>query len=156
MRISCKEWKECKDIENCDAIGTESWYIVGRITDEYHKIDYCPFCGYSLNENGCTNSNIPYKEIIEYLNDKADRNFNYKTKLYRKKIRARWQEGMRLEDFKHVIDVKVKEWKGDDKMDQYLRPQTLFKEKMDTYRQEKLEEDKDHSRTEKFIKKMRG
>lgn len=50
---------------------------------------------------------IPYQEVIEYLNDKAGKNFSYKAKRTREQIKARFNEGHTLDDFKHVIDVKV-------------------------------------------------
>ena len=38
-----------------------------------------------------------------------------------------------MEEFKKVIDNKVAAWKGDPKMEQYLRPETLFSTKFETY-----------------------
>ncbi|MBP2058622.1 putative phage protein (TIGR02220 family) [Lactobacillus colini] len=80
---------------------------------------------------------IPYKKIIEYLNDKANRSFNPNTKAYRNLIRARWNDRTdinghkltpdeKLAQFKQVIDNKVAEWAGDEKMVNFLRPNTLF------------------------------
>ena len=37
-----------------------------------------------------------------------------------------------MEDFKAVIDYKVSEWKGT-KMEDYLRPETLFGTKFESY-----------------------
>ena len=48
-------------------------------------------------------------------------------------IRARWNEGFRVDDFKRVVDTKVKDWGNDSKMNQYLRPVTLFSNKFDDY-----------------------
>lgn len=78
-------------------------------------------------------SNTPYKEIIEYLNESADRDYNYAAKQNQKLIKARWNEGYSLDDFKKVIDNKVDEWKDSAEMDKYLRPATLFAGKFDTY-----------------------
>ena len=46
-------------------------------------------------------------------------------------------------DFKHVIDVKNAEWKDDEKMRHYLRPETLFGGKFESYlnQEKKLTED---------------
>ena len=52
-------------------------------------------------------------------------------------IRARWNEGFRLEDFKKVIDNKCSAWLRDTRMNQYLRPETLFSGKFDRYLNEK-------------------
>ena len=44
--------------------------------------------------------NIPYVDIVYYLNEKADKKYRHTTKATRDKIRARWNEGFTLEDFK--------------------------------------------------------
>ena len=78
---------------------------------------------------------IPYKEIIEHLNEKTGKNISYKSKGNRKLIRARWNEDYTLEDFKKVIDNKVADWFGKDvtftngkKAETYLHPSTLFRQ----------------------------
>ena len=38
-----------------------------------------------------------------------------------------------LEDFKNVIDWKVSQWGSEEKMERYLRPQTLFGTKFESY-----------------------
>lgn len=75
---------------------------------------------------------IPYKEIIDYLNAKAKRQFR---NVYgnQKHIKARWNEGYRLDDFKRVIDTKVNDWKKEKKMHRFIRPETLFGPKFDSY-----------------------
>lgn len=79
---------------------------------------------------------IPYKEIIDYLNEKANRNFGYIEK-YKRLIRARFREGYTLDNFKQVINTKVNEWGNDDKMKIYLQPSTLFGTKFDQYLNQK-------------------
>jgi uncharacterized phage protein (TIGR02220 family) len=76
---------------------------------------------------------IPYVEIINYLNDVANKNFRSTTKKTQQLIKARWNEGFRLEDFRKVIDNKVKDWKHDPNMNKYLRPETLFGTKFESY-----------------------
>lgn len=78
------------------------------------------------------------KEIIDYLNTKAGTKFRYSTKETQKHINARLKEGYTLQDFKHVIDVKVYKWKNDPKMCSYIRPQTLFGTKMESYVNEQI------------------
>lgn len=68
---------------------------------------------------------IPYKEIIDYLNQKTGQGLKPTTKLYRKLIRARWGENYRLKDFKRVIDNKACEWQGTDFW-RFMTPKTLF------------------------------
>ena len=38
-----------------------------------------------------------------------------------------------FENFTHVIDVKCQEWGKDEKMKNYLRPETLFGSKFESY-----------------------
>ncbi len=79
---------------------------------------------------------IPYGEIVDYLNKKADKKFRHTTNKTRSQIKARWNEGHRLEDFKQVIDTCCQKWKGQifnngQQGDRYLQPSTLFNEKFD-------------------------
>lgn len=76
---------------------------------------------------------IPYKLIIDYLNEKAERQFKHTPNKTQTLIRARWAEGFKLDDFKRVIDIKVTEWKTDEDMKKYLRPETLFGTKFEGY-----------------------
>ena len=76
--------------------------------------------------------NIPYKEIIDYLNSKTGKKYRDNVQKNRSLIKARWSEGYRLDDFKQVIDNMVKDW-SDTKYAKYLRPETLFGTKFDGY-----------------------
>jgi len=84
------------------------------------------------NEKNQKTEQIPYKEIIEYLNEKAGKQYRDTTPKTRELIRARWNEGFRLEDFKKVINNEVLKWKDTD-MENYLRPITLFSTKFESY-----------------------
>lgn len=77
--------------------------------------------------------NIPYKEIINYLNKKTSRRFPASAKRNREPIHARWREGFRLQDFKRVIDNKYFSWGNSPKMSPFLRPTTLFGPKFVDY-----------------------
>lgn len=74
-----------------------------------------------------------YPVIIEYLNDKANKDYKHTTKGTRSLIDARINEGFEVDDFKIVIDTKAKDWKKDANMNKYLRPQTLFSNKFESY-----------------------
>lgn len=80
----------------------------------------------------------PYREIIEHLNSKAGTNFRVNSKDTRKHIKARFDEGFTVEDFKTVIDHKVTEWGNNPDMAQYLRPSTLFGTKFESYLNQKV------------------
>lgn len=42
-------------------------------------------------------------------------------------IRGRLQEGYQVADFCHVHEIKIKQWKGNEKMEGCLRPSTLYR-----------------------------
>lgn len=70
--------------------------------------------------------------IVSHLNAKANKKFRLETPDTKKHIKARLSEGFTIDDFKTVIDKKCAEWLGTD-MEQYLRPQTLFGTKFESY-----------------------
>lgn len=73
-----------------------------------------------------------YKTIIDYLNNKAGTNYRPTSKATQSHINARLAEGYSAEDFYKVIDKKCAEWKGTD-FEKFLRPETLFGTKFDSY-----------------------
>lgn len=77
--------------------------------------------------------NIPFVEIIADLNKKSGKNYHQNIKKTKDFIKARWNEGFRLSDFKYVHDVKVAEWL-DNENQKYLRPETLYGNKFEGYR----------------------
>lgn len=78
---------------------------------------------------------IRYQYIIDNLNGKTGRSYRVTDKT-RKLIKARINEGFTEEDFLKVIDNKARDWLNDQKMSQYLRPETLFGTKFEGYLQE--------------------
>ena len=91
---------------------------------------------------------IPYQEIISYLNEKTGKNFDHRTKETRLKIKARWGVNgnqRTLQDFKTVIDNKCSQWLSDDKMISFLRPETLFGTKFESYLNEVVVQPKESS-----------
>lgn len=85
----------------------------------------------NINKNNI-NNNKYIVEIIDYLNEKTNSNYKATTRATEQKINARIREGFTLEDFKKVIDKKTDEWKGT-QLEQYLRPDTLFGTKFESY-----------------------
>lgn len=78
---------------------------------------------------------LPYKKIVGHLNQKANTNYRSTTKATQRYIKARFNEGFTLNDFLSVIDNKSYEWRGDPKMVTFLRPETLFGTKFESYLQ---------------------
>jgi len=64
-------------------------------------------------------------EVIAHLNKRSGANYRTDSVAALRHIRARYNEGYRLEDFIKVVDTKVKEWKGT-QWSRYIRPSTLF------------------------------
>ena len=90
----------------------------------------------NTNKNDKNDKNI-YKYIVEYLNQKCNKNFKPTTKKTQSLINARIREGFSLDDFKKVIDIKCSQWLGTE-MEKYLRPETLFGTKFEGYLNEKV------------------
>lgn len=64
---------------------------------------------------------IPYSEIVNYLNEKAKTSFKATSKQTRILIRARWMEKFTFDDFKGVIDKRVADW-ANTEQDKYATP----------------------------------
>ncbi|MBY9021780.1 MAG: conserved phage C-terminal domain-containing protein, partial [Candidatus Lokiarchaeota archaeon] len=94
---------------------------------------------------------IPYKEIINYFNSVLDTNYKSSSAKTKSLIKARWNEGFRLDDFKIVINKKTAEWMGDKKCEKWLRPYTLFSNKFENYLNQLSDDDSKDE--EKIMKK---
>lgn len=70
--------------------------------------------------------------VISYLNERLGSRYRPDIEKNRRLVAARMNEKRTIEDFKAVIDVKCEEWKGTE-MEKYLRPETLFSNKFESY-----------------------
>jgi len=124
---------------------------VRKIVDEYMNENDIQNDNNNDNENertvddsSCDSSDDSSKDkeiyisIISYLNEKTGKSFRPSSKKTRSCIHARLEEGFKLDDFKTVIDNKCADWLGDRKMDEYLRPETLFGTKFESYLNAKI------------------
>lgn len=84
-------------------------------------------------EQDSTSCLFEIKEIVDYLNTKAGTSYRHTTKNTQKHIKARLKENYTVADFKKVIDSRVEVWGSDKGMRQYLRPDTLFGTKFESY-----------------------
>ena len=73
------------------------------------------------------------KEVIDHLNAKIGSRYKPTSQKTKKLINARRKEGFALEDFKTVIDKKCESWLNDPEISKYLRPETLFGTKFESY-----------------------
>jgi uncharacterized phage protein (TIGR02220 family) len=75
-------------------------------------------------------------EIVSYLNEKASTKYRSSSAKTKTLIKARMNEGFTVDDFKTAIDNKCISWLNTD-MDKFLRPETLFGTKFESYLNEK-------------------
>ena len=107
-----------------------------------HQMTKCHNKDSSIDNTSINNNilNNIYSSVIDYLNEKTERTGKEKYSSTSPKtqtlIKARLREKYELEDFKIVIDKKCKEWLGTD-MEKYLRPETLFGNKFESYLKQK-------------------
>ena len=76
---------------------------------------------------------IPYKDIVDHLNQLSDSKYKYNSRKTQESIKARFNEGFTLQDFLSVIQKKSEEWKHSKDMAKFLRPETLFGTKFEGY-----------------------
>lgn len=112
----------------------ESNYASKKASDIYSSSSF-PLPDSSSEEKGCGEEDgaIPYAEIVASLNEAAGTSYRPTSKKTRQLIHARWAEGFRLPDFEAVIASMSAAWLNDPKMAAYLRPETLFGTKFESY-----------------------
>lgn len=159
--ISICNWEKHQNIEGLDKIREqnrlrkqkerekkklliESRDVTGQVTQN-HATDIDKELDKELDkdiDNSVTDvpvNKIPYKEIVDYLNLKAGTNYRSTGKKTQSLIKARWNEKFTLDDFKTVIDKKVADANNPNNLfnEQYLRPETLFGSKFESYLNQK-------------------
>jgi uncharacterized phage protein (TIGR02220 family) len=89
------------------------------------------------NNSERKDTSLPVSEIITYLNEQCNSTYRASSRKTKEFIQARWNEGFRLDDFKRVIDIKADEWRNDPFWSKYLRPETIFGPKFESYLNQK-------------------
>lgn len=79
----------------------------------------------SLSSKDDLKGSIDFKKFIQWFNQKTGKRFK-DVESNRKIIRTRIKEGYTKQDLALVTEFKVKQWKDDPKMNQYLRITTIF------------------------------
>jgi len=90
-----------------------------------------------ITTENTSKKDIPIVEILDYLNHKTHSHYKPTTKKTKTVIKARMNEGFTLDDFKKVIDLKTSEWLDDPHWSKFLRPETLFGTKFESYLNQK-------------------
>lgn len=75
----------------------------------------------------------PTEEVVNHLNRRAGTHYRATTASTRKLVKARLKEGFTVDEIKLVIDKKCADWLNNRDMAQYLRPETLFGPKFESY-----------------------
>ena len=86
------------------------------------------------------NDDIPYDLICEHLNNRINASYKSSTKKTKDLIKARFNEGFTYDDFITVIDKKCVDRIKDKDMKKYLRPETLFGNKFESYLNQPVKE----------------
>lgn len=97
------------------------------------------------------------RSVLSYLNDKAGTSYKTDDVNSVRLITGLSQKGYTEEQMKTVIDKKVGSWLGDPKVEQYLRPSTLFGPKFEQYLSEpdsarKRKQDEDRKREQNKVR----
>ena len=96
--------------------------------------------------------------VLSYLNEKSGKHFK-DGKGNMENILARLKEGYKVSDLKRVIDLKVNEWKDDQRMNQWINPVTLFRPKNFERYLNTMNTEQDNEEAELFatiLRKMRN
>lgn len=129
-KLSPKKETVSKKVDSCLQKGR---LTISKKVDNIHKRHF--------TKDTLQKTSIPFEEIINYLNSKIGSVYKAASSLTQEKIRARWSEGFKLQDFQIVIDNKA-DWIGTEH-EKYLRPETLFGRKFEGYLNEKRVQKKD-------------
>lgn len=129
-------------------INTENLYSLMRqkvtaVCDE--KSQQCVPKGHGTNryhKKETKKENNIYSPVVSYLNEKAGTNYRAGSRKTQALIDARVSDGFTFEEFKTVIDRKCTDWNrdppaGEKDMRPYLRPETLFGPKFESYLNQK-------------------
>src|SRR5699024_1417113 len=139
--ISISNWEKHQNIEGLDRIREQTRKRVAKHRERKHLEEPKKDSNVTVTLRNATEEELEEDidkskyivEIVSYLNDAAGKNYRHTTNKTKALINARVNEGFTVDDFKNVIDKKVKDWKEDSKMNRYLRPETLFGSKFEGY-----------------------
>ena len=114
---------------NLNFIWRNNTLIFSRVIDKVEKKKEI-----KVNKKETLKAEIITEEegVILFLNDNCGTNYKVSTKATKNLIKAKLKEGFTVEEIKEVIKIKKNEWLGTE-MEKYLRPQTLFGNKFESY-----------------------
>lgn len=123
------------DLLNIDNSNLSSLVNANDKDDNSNTKDYTKTTPKTTKENILSGKpdGIPYSEIVDYLNKKTGKKFKATTDKTKRLIKARFKEGFEVADFKQVVDNQTQAWLNSPKWSKYLRPETLFGPKFESY-----------------------
>lgn len=74
-----------------------------------------------------------FNQIADVLNEATGKKYKATGAALVKGVRARLSEGFQVSDIEAVVKFKAAQWGQDDRMSAYLRPETLFGSKFESY-----------------------
>lgn len=106
---------------------------IGKVRLDKARLDKA-----SIGKNNILSSKHDFAdEIVQYLNMRTGAKYKSSTSKTKQLINARVNEGFTVDDFKTVIDKKCVEWDGTE-FEKFLRPNTLFGTKFESYLNQKV------------------
>ena len=145
--IQIAGWEEHQNVQGLDKIREQTRKRVEKYREKQKQLPCNVTCNVTVTDCNATEEekeedieidkyiNI-YSSIISYLNKKAHTKYRPSSSKTKTLIKARLNEGFTEDDFKKVIDNKTEEWLNSD-MEKYLRPETLFGTKFESYLNQK-------------------
>lgn len=146
--IRVSNWEKHQNVEGLDKIREQTRKRVAKHREQKQLEDSNVSSNVTVTQSNATDieleldkeidkdNNKHIVEIISFLNEKASKNYRSSSNKTKTLINARIKEGFTVEDFKRVIDNKCITWLDSD-MDKFLRPETLFGTKFESYLNEK-------------------
>lgn len=92
----------------------------------------------SLEQNKDKDLDEEVTQIISYLNRKLNSRYRTNNPSTTRLIKSKLKNGFTVSDFISVIDTKYLDWYNDAEFSKYLRPNTLFGNKFETYLNQKI------------------
>jgi len=103
---------------------------LAEYADDYytrHKRIYEKYPNVVSSDGVRTKYHKDVDEVISYLNTKTEKQFRVNSRDNQVLVIARLKEGYTVSDLQKVVSNQCDRWLGDEKMEQYLRPSTLFR-----------------------------
>ena len=137
------------DVNGCNYIQLDKWEEYQsqrddrRVSSRYPNVDKmsaeCPhkIREVKLSKDKISKDKVEYDSIITDLNLVLGTSYKTTSSKTRELIDARLNDGYTLEEFKLVHRKMLRSWGNDEKMVKFLRPQTLYSPKFESYLQQK-------------------